>query len=218
MGRRGRAGKKARRRGGMRWRLWERYRAASRVVRGGIAVGALALVVLVCLVGLASLGAGPFGGGRHASEARASGGAHTPVSAVQPTATPTATFAQEASSVAQSSGASGRLSVSVRGTAITVQDEIGNQPDLTSTRTLVFGEAFAIQRDLWESSLHPSSVTVIITSPTLVGKPQSAPLGTCTMTASKEQTVLWEAETPLDAWAYVYDKATLTPVLQVSHS
>lgn len=216
MGRRDRVGKKARRRGGVRWSLWERYRAASRVVRGGIAVGALALVVLVCLVGLASLGAGPFGGGRHAPDPQASGHAQAAVSAAQPTPTPT--FAQEAASVAQSSGASGSLSVSVKGTAITVRDEIGNQPDLTSTRTLVFGEAFAIQRDLWESQLHPSSVMVIITSHTLVGKPQSTPLGTCTMTASKEQAVLWEAETPLDAWAYVYDEATLTPALQVSHS
>lgn len=206
--------RQATRRGARRPRLWARYRSAARVTRFGIGFGVAALVVLACLAGLAYTGR--LGGAGHASGAPAAGSVPTHTSVAQPTATPT--FAQEALLVAQSSGAAGSVSVSVQGTAITVRDEVGDQTDLTSARTLVFAEAFAIQRGLWESLLHPSAVTVIVTAPRLVGAPQSGPLGTCTLTAGRETTVLWTAETPLDAWAYAYDKATLTDALQVSHT
>lgn len=202
------------RRGAKKSRFWAYYQSASRVTRFGIGVGALALVAIVCLTGLA------YAGHIVASRSKASGPAVSSsparASVAQPTATPT--FVQEALSVAQSSGAAGSVSVSVQGMAITVHDAVGNQPDLTGARTLVFAEAFAIQRGLWESLLHPSSVTVIVTAPTLVGAPQSAPLGSCTLTAQRETTILWSAETPLDAWAYAYDKAALTEPLKVSHT
>lgn len=195
-------------------RFWARYQSASRFTRFGIGVGVLALVALVCLTGLAF--AGHIAAERSTANGPAAGSTPSQTSTAQPTATPT--FAQEALIVAQSSGAAGSVSVSVQGTAITVHDAVGDQPDLTSARTLVFAEAFAIQRGLWESLMHPSSVTVIITAPTLAGVAQSAPLGSCTLTAQRETTILWSAETPLDAWAYAYDKAALTDPLQVSHT
>lgn len=142
---------------------------------------------------------------RHTAAAAPAGGA-------DPTATPT--FAQAALAVVQSSGASGSVSVTVSGTTITVRDEIGGQPDHSSARDAVLAEAFAIQRGLWESLLHPSSVTVVVSAPTLAGVPQAAPLGSCTLTAAREATVLWTAETPLDAWGYVYNSATLLPSLK----
>ncbi len=135
-----------------------------------------------------------------------------PVHAAQPTATPT--YAQAAQTIAETSGASGSVRVTVAGTAITVRDEIGDQPDISSARNQVFAEAFAIQRGLWESLLHPSSVTVIVSASTVAGVPQSAPLGECTLTESKDASVLWTSETPLDAWAYVYDTATLANALK----
>lgn len=135
----------------------------------------------------------------------------TPASTVQPTPTPT--YAQAALAVAQSSGASGNVSVTTAGTDITVRDVISAQPDLTSARNAVFAEAFALQRAIWESLLRPSSVTIIVSAPAVANAPQSGPLGTCTLTASKDATVLWSAETPLDAWGYVYDSATLARAL-----
>ena len=170
-------------------------------------LAALVCVCLVCIV-LAACGTGA------AADAPAPSGAATPTttSAARPTTTPT--YAQAALAVAQSSGAAGSVSVTVTGTAITVHDEIGAQPDLSSARDAVLAEAFAIQRGLWESLLHPSSVTVIVSAPSLAGAPQSAPLGTCTLTAGKVATVLWSAETPLDAWAYVYNSADLINILK----
>ena len=164
------------------------------------------LILLMCVVCFAvtACTGGPAARGPQAAASKS-------VSTAQPTATPT--YAQAALTVAQSSGASGDVSVTTAGTAITVRDVIGAQQDVTSARNAVFAEAFALQRGIWESLLHPSSVTIIVTAPAVADAPQSAPLGTCTLTASKDATVMWSAETPLDAWGYVYDNATLARAL-----